>query len=222
MILHPKQNQFLRPVLFLGPVQLYLIHRRELLDIAFGPVPPPKMRQTDLNSHLVVTSVFTKEDIDETVAEFIFGCNLSFQVVESPLFKKMVGTLHPGYKPPTRALSAKLLDKVHHKHQAHMKAKLDGQTVTMQQNGWSTVQNGHTRQQKTRNMEKMHRQLEVEDTNLVNIWMFIRCLQPSWSGFDTYICYETCYRSEQILQKSSSTIIMAERPVRGNSALAPK
>ncbi len=54
----------------------------------------------------------------------------------------MVDSLRPGYKPPTRnAISGALLDKTHAKLQSSMKVKLHGKVVTMQQDGWSTLQN---------------------------------------------------------------------------------
>jgi hypothetical protein len=84
----------------------------------------------------------TKDKIDQTVAEYVFGCNLPFSVVEHPLFKAMVESLSPGYKPRTRkTLSGTLLEQTHSKLQSTMKTKLEGKTVTMQQDGWSTLQN---------------------------------------------------------------------------------
>jgi len=80
--------------------------------------------------------------IDQTIGEFVFGCNLPFSVVEHPLFKAMIESLRPGYKPPSRkTLSGTLLDQTHSKLQSTMKTKLQGKTITMQQDGWSTLQN---------------------------------------------------------------------------------
>uniref|UniRef100_A0A0C9RAK5 ZBED1_2 protein n=1 Tax=Fopius arisanus TaxID=64838 RepID=A0A0C9RAK5_9HYME len=54
------------------------------------------------------------EKIDVALANFFFGCNIPFNVVEAQLFKEFVQCLNPTYKPPSRKkLSTKLLDKVY-------------------------------------------------------------------------------------------------------------
>ena len=111
--------------------------------LQFGPGPPPaKKHKADLNSHVVRTPAATKDDLDDQIAEFLYGCSLPFSIVEHPLFKSLVSSLRPGYQPPSgQALSNKLLDKCHDKNQAVMKQLLNNKTVTMQQDGWSSVQN---------------------------------------------------------------------------------
>lgn len=55
-----------------------------------------------------------EDEIDFALAQFFFGCNISFNVVESQHFKNFLKLLLPTYKPPTRKkLSTKLLDKVY-------------------------------------------------------------------------------------------------------------
>ena len=104
--------------------------------------PPPKCIQTGLDDRIVRTPTSTKELIDDKVAEYMFACNLPFSLVEHPSFKSLLTVLHPGYQPPARtAISSKHLDKTHEKLQAHMKTSLTGKEVTMQQDGWSTLQN---------------------------------------------------------------------------------
>ena len=111
--------------------------------LQFGPDPPPvKKRQADLSSHVVRTPSATKDDLDDQIAEFLYGCSLPFSIVEHLFFKSLVSSLRPGYQPPSRqAVSNKLLDKCHDKYQAVMKQLLNNKTVTMQQDGWSSVQN---------------------------------------------------------------------------------
>jgi len=41
----------------------------------FGPALPAK-RQADFNSHVFYTTVPIKDDLDEKIAELVFGCNL--------------------------------------------------------------------------------------------------------------------------------------------------
>ena len=89
-----------------------------------------------------MTPAVTKGKIDQSVAELVFGCNLPFSVVEHPLFKAMIQTLHPGYQPSSRkAISTTYLDQTHGRLQSTMKEKLQGKTVTLQQDGWSSLQN---------------------------------------------------------------------------------
>ena len=102
----------------------------------FDSPPAPKRVQTGLWGHVITTPTVTKEKIDQCVAEFVFGCNLPFAVVEHPLFRAMVETLRPGYKPPSRkTLSSTLLDQVHNKLYSTMGGKLEGKTVIIQQDG---------------------------------------------------------------------------------------
>ena len=92
--------------------------------------------------HFVSTSAAEKAKVDESVANFVLGVKLPFRVVEHPLFIAMVDRLHPGYKPPTRkSISNTHLDNTYTKLQSKMKSELEGKTVTMQQDGWSTPAN---------------------------------------------------------------------------------
>lgn len=55
-----------------------------------------------------------KNEIDLALAQFFFGCNISFNVIQSQYFKNFMKLLLPTYKPPTRKkLPTKLLDKVY-------------------------------------------------------------------------------------------------------------
>ena len=90
----------------------------------------------------VRTPAATIDDLDDQIAEFLYGCSLPFSIVEHPLFKSLVSSLRPGYQSPSRqAVSNQLLDKCHDKYQAVMKQLLNNKTITMQQDGWSSVQN---------------------------------------------------------------------------------
>ena len=103
---------------------------------------PPRQMQQTLLGHVVSTPVQTKDKIDQSIAEFFYGCNLPFAVVEHPKFKAMVESLRTGYKLPTRkTMGGPLLNQTHSKLQSVMKEKLQGKTVTMQQDGWSTLHN---------------------------------------------------------------------------------
>ena len=117
--------------------------KRPATDSIHDECPRPAKRlQLDLNSHFVRTTAGQKEQLDEKVAEFIYACNLAFNVAEHPMFLAMLDALRPGYKPPNRkALSTKHLDKTHERLQTNMKANLEGKVVTIQQDGWSNIHN---------------------------------------------------------------------------------
>lgn len=64
------------------------------------------------------------EDIDMALAEFFFGCNVSFNVVESDLFRRFVKSLNSSYNVPSRKkLSTTLLEKVYTKITAKLKSE---------------------------------------------------------------------------------------------------
>lgn len=79
------------------------------------------------------------ENLDLLLAEFFFGCNIPFQVVDSKFFKKFVHALRPAYNVPHRHLLAgKLLDKSHEKiemRNVKMIEKMD-KKVTLLVDGW--------------------------------------------------------------------------------------
>jgi Protein of unknown function (DUF 659) len=59
----------------------------------------------------MTTSVDEKKEIDELVADFFFGCNVPFSVVDSNHFKNLVHKLRPSYMPPcSKTLRTTLLD----------------------------------------------------------------------------------------------------------------
>ena len=49
-------------------------------------------------------------EIDEALGIFFFGCNIPFNVVESIYFRKLITTLNPDYKLPTRKYLADALE----------------------------------------------------------------------------------------------------------------
>jgi hypothetical protein len=79
-----------------------------------GPAPPqPESKQQ--RSLVAAFATTRRELVDEKVANFFFGCKVSFQCADSVLFSEMVEALKraPGnYKPPHRhRLSGDLLEK---------------------------------------------------------------------------------------------------------------
>ena len=61
-------------------------------------------------------------EVDMLLADFFFGCNIPFVIVESDYFKKFVQALNPNYKIPTRkTLSTTILDSRYNKFLASVK-----------------------------------------------------------------------------------------------------
>ena len=55
---------------------------------------------------------FNPQEIDNALADFFFGCNIPFVIVESIYFRKLIQKLNPRYNVPNRkTLSTSLLDK---------------------------------------------------------------------------------------------------------------
>lgn len=77
---------------------------------------PTKPKQPKLKRFLDEVKPVEAENLDHLLAEFFYGCNIPFQVIDSKFFKKFVHALRPAYNPPHRHLLAgKLLDKTHEK-----------------------------------------------------------------------------------------------------------
>ncbi|XP_011883980.1 PREDICTED: uncharacterized protein LOC105571117 [Vollenhovia emeryi] len=88
----------------------------QALQPTYSTPHPKKQRlvskQLSISKH--TKALAANEEIDLALAKFFFGCNISFNVVESQYFKNFVKLLLPTYKPPTRKkLSTNLLDKVY-------------------------------------------------------------------------------------------------------------
>lgn len=79
----------------------------------------------------------TKEDIDESLGELIYGCNLPLRVVESDRFKKFVANLNPNYTLPSRKyLSNGLLKKMHARVVTGRQTELQGKQCVLLIDGW--------------------------------------------------------------------------------------
>ena len=116
-------------------------HVPDGVNAAIAPTSAKPVQRSIL-SHFVSTPGTTKDKLDQAVAEFVYGCKIPFAVVEHHTFRTMLELCCAGYKPPSRkALSEIWLNKTTTKLQTNVKHKLEGKTVTMQQDGWSTLQN---------------------------------------------------------------------------------
>jgi Protein of unknown function (DUF 659) len=88
-----------------------------------------------------VLSKADKESIDFSLAEFFFGCNIPFAVVDSTHFESLLQKLRPSYKPPhSNTLKSTLLEMVYKKkvEQGYQKQKRYG---TLMLDGWKNSTN---------------------------------------------------------------------------------
>lgn len=101
-----------------------------------------RIAQPSISDFGIKTSASMKTKLDDVVATFFYGCNIPFSVIESPHFKTMIETLRPGYKPPNRkTLANDLLDTVSTSVHSKMMMELENKTVTLIQDGWSSIHN---------------------------------------------------------------------------------
>lgn len=86
------------------------------------------------------------EKLNILMAEFFYGCNVSFNTADSKYFKNFISALRPAYKSPNRKLIAgSLLDKVHDKMNEtnqKMAQKMDKQAILLV-DGWTNSSANH-------------------------------------------------------------------------------
>ena len=101
------------------------------------------MRQQKMTTWTVRTTGAEKENIDNAVAEFFYGCNIPFSVVEHPLFTTLIAKLRPGYQAPNRKmLAGSMLDRCNDGLKEAIKDELkDVDKATLVQDGWSNIHN---------------------------------------------------------------------------------
>lgn len=77
-----------------------------------------------------------REEIDLSLANYFFGCNIPFSVVNSKNFRIFLNKLRPAYKPPcSTTLSTTLLDKAHRKITEEKQKMIDENGVLLI-DGW--------------------------------------------------------------------------------------
>lgn len=79
------------------------------------PYKQSKKKTQCLRRLMDVFSSTEEAELNETLAEFIFGCNLPFTVTESVYFKRFVAKLRPSYHskiPSRKTLSTTLLNTI--------------------------------------------------------------------------------------------------------------
>jgi hypothetical protein len=78
--------------------------------------------------------------IDSAVTKMIVAGNCPFRLVEHQAFKDLIHILRPGAKVPTRKqVAGPLLDDLHSRILAQLKADFNGKMASLSIDGWSTV-----------------------------------------------------------------------------------
>jgi len=116
------------------------------LDVPLAASTPAKgfKRQKTLSSFVITTTTLEKDQIDIQLAKFFYSANISFNTVENKQFTSFCTALRPGYTPPNRKkLGGELLDLVHDEICENIKQEIieSSNTVTLIQDGWSSIQN---------------------------------------------------------------------------------
>lgn len=79
-------------------------------------------------------------DMDRMLAYFFFGCNIPFNMVESPWFIQFIEKLNPDYSPPNRRyLADVLVDVVYQDLQNEKRKMLDGSESVLLVDGWKNL-----------------------------------------------------------------------------------
>lgn len=100
-------------------------------------------RQQAIEENFVIrTTALERKTFDNDIAKMIYATNSTFQLVENPFFIKMIQSLHPGYKPPSRhQIGGKLLDDVYIETIDKIKTNLSKKSLCMAIDGWSNAHN---------------------------------------------------------------------------------
>ena len=96
-----------------------------------------------IDKFIIKTTSGEKALIDLQIARAFYSCNIPFSVIENEHIQKVFSMLRGGsYKPPTRHdISGYLLDEIHTECEAAIASELEGQSVTLIQDGWSIIHN---------------------------------------------------------------------------------
>lgn len=100
---------------------------------------PQEFRQSKLKRYMDNIGEAESNKIDLAMAEFFYGCNISFKVCESIYFKNFIKMLRPSYQIPHRKkLSGVLLDTTHNKIEKRNLELVDkmGKKATLLIDGW--------------------------------------------------------------------------------------
>lgn len=98
--------------------------------------------QKKVSNFIIKTTPQEKEVLDKCIARYFFSCNVPFNHCSRHYFKEMIEKLRPGYSPPSRQIMAgDLLETITSEAYTEAKSKLTNKTVTLIQDGWSSIHN---------------------------------------------------------------------------------
>jgi hypothetical protein len=101
----------------------------------------PSKNRKAITQFIDTLSSNEESDLNNALAEFIFGCNIPFAVIESSHFKNFVNKLRPAYAkrlPCRKSLSTTLLDKAYDKSITESKKCLNSESVIVI-DGWKNT-----------------------------------------------------------------------------------
>lgn len=99
-------------------------------------------KQPSITSFTIKTNQSDKQKLDKAVARYFYSCNVPFNHANRYYFKQMIEELRPGYSAPSRQdLSTTLLDNISSDVKEEAKRELQGKSVTLIQDGWSSIHN---------------------------------------------------------------------------------
>lgn len=114
--------------------------KRSCMAVTSTPIKLKK--QKTLSSFVFRTTPEEIEQLDLKVAKFFFSSNIPFRAADNREFKEMIKALRPGYEPPNRkAIGSTLLSKVNEEAKKSLQLDVRTKTVTLLQDGWSSVTN---------------------------------------------------------------------------------
>lgn len=61
-----------------------------------------RLIENKIDGYLTKTPPAVKEELDSTIAELFYACNIPFSVADHPRFLKAMSKLRPGYEAPNR------------------------------------------------------------------------------------------------------------------------
>lgn len=80
---------------------IYLGENQEQTHIHDSPQIKKRKAQNTIIDFVIKTTSSQQAQIDQSIAEFFYAANLSFNAAQLKSFEKMIQSLRPGYKPPS-------------------------------------------------------------------------------------------------------------------------
>ncbi|EZA58500.1 hypothetical protein X777_01096 [Ooceraea biroi] len=107
-----------------------------------SPQIKKRKAQNTITDFVIKTTSSQQTQIDQSIAEFFYAANLSFNAAQLKSFAKMIQSLRPDYKPPSsKMIDGQLFDITYEKNEIDLKEKLQSKSLILTVGGWSNVRN---------------------------------------------------------------------------------